>query len=222
MKPPKRSSIVASQRYLNIAEIRDNTVIMDDGTLQSILMVSSINFALKNEDEQNAIIGGYVSFLNNLSFPLQIVIHSRELNIEGYLENLKAKEKAQTNELLKAQTADYIDYVAELVSLGKIMNKRFYVVVSYNPLSDDKKSFWARTSEVFNPSAIIKMKQDKFLRLKKELDRRMDTVVSGLSSMGLNIAELDTQALIELMYNIYNPETAGNQPLAKIDSLRVL
>jgi len=221
MKPAKRSSIPSTQRYLNISEIRDNTIIVDDGTLRSIVMVSSINFALKNEDEQNAIIGAYVSFLNNLGFPLELVIHSRELNIENYLNNLREKEKAQTNELLKAQTAEYIDYVAELVSLGKIMNKRFYVVISYNPMSDDKKGFIARVGEIFSPSSLLKMKQDKFDRLKKELDRRVDSVVGGLASIGLNVVELDTQALIEMMYNVYNPKVSSNQPLKDVNTLRV-
>lgn len=221
MTPSKRSSIPSTQKYLNVSEIRDNVIIMDDGTLRSIVMVSSINFALKNEDEQNAIIGAYVSFLNNLSFPLQLVIYSRELNIENYLNDLRTKEKVQTNELLKAQTLEYIDYVAELVSLGKIMNKRFYVVVSYNPMSDDKKGFVARIGEIFSPASLLKMKQDKFDRLKKELDRRVDSVVGGLASIGLNVVELDTQALIEMLYNVYNPEVSPNQPLKDVNTMRV-
>jgi hypothetical protein len=88
----------STQKYLHLSEIRDNTVVMDDGTVRSVLLVSSINFALKNEDEQNAIIGAYVNFLNNLSFPLQIVIQSRELNISDYLVDLQRREKEQTNE----------------------------------------------------------------------------------------------------------------------------
>ena len=222
MQPPKRSSIPSTQKYLAVSEIRDNTIILNDATLRSVLLVSSINFALKNEDEQNAIVGAYVSFLNNLNFPLEIVIHSRELNIENYLNDLKNKEKAQTNELLKTQTTEYISYVAELVSLGKIMNKRFYVVVSYNPLSDEKKGFINRVGDVFAPSSLVKMKQDRFEKLKKELDRRVDSVVSGLASIGLNVVELDTQALIELLYNIYNPDVYGNEPMQDVNSLRVV
>ena len=222
MASSKRSSLPSTQKHLNISEVRDNTVIVDDGSMRSILMVSSINFALKNEDEQNAIISAYVSFLNNLSFPLQIVVHSRELNIEGYLNRLREREKIQTNELLKAQTAEYINYVAELVSLGKIMNKRFFVIVSYNPLSDSKKGFWSRLGEVFNPSSLVKMKEDKFDRLKKELNRRVDSVVAGLASIGLNVVELDTQGLIEVFYNVYNPETAVNQQLTDVNNLRAV
>ncbi|HRH22054.1 MAG TPA: TraC family protein [bacterium] len=211
----------STQKYLHLSEIRDNTVVMDDGTVRSVLLVSSINFALKNEDEQNAIIGAYVNFLNNLSFPLQIVIQSRELNISDYLVDLQRREKEQTNELLKAQTADYIDYISELVSLGKIMNKRFYVVVTYNPLSDEKKGFMAIIKELFNPVSSIRMKEEKFRRLQKELSRRVDSVIAGLSSIGLNVVELDTQGVIELMYNSYNPDVSASQALDNVNNLRV-
>lgn len=194
---------------------------MTDGDLRSVIMVSSINFALKNEDEQNAIIAAYVSFLNNINFPLQIVIQSRELNIEGYLSQLKQKEKEQTNELLKTQITEYINYIKELISLSKIMNKRFFVIVPYNPLSDQKKGFLSRLTETFSPASLIKMKEDKFRRLRKELGRRVDTVISGLSSIGLNTIELDTQSLIELFYNTYNPVTSTNEHLAEVEKIRL-
>ena len=97
---------ISTQQYLDIAEIRENTVVMNDGTLRAVIMVSSINFALKSEEEQGAIISSYVSFLNNLVFPVQIVIQSRELNIEDYIVDLKQREKEQTNELLKIQTSE--------------------------------------------------------------------------------------------------------------------
>ena len=215
---PSRPSTL---KYLDIAGIRQDTVIMKDGNLRSVIMVSSINFALKNEDEQNAIISAYVSFLNNVSFPLQIVIQSRELNIEGYMNQLKQKAKEQTNELLKMQIAEYISYITELISLSKIMNKRFYVIVPYDPLSDKKKGFVSRLTETFSPTSLIKMKEEKFMRLRKELGRRVDTVISGLSSIGLNTIELDTQSLIELYYNTYNPVTAANEHLVEVEKLRL-
>lgn len=207
--------------YLDIAGIRQDTVVMKDGSLRAVILVSSINFALKNEDEQSAIVGAYVSFLNNITFPLQIVIQSRELNIENYLTHLGQKEKEQTNELLKMQINEYISYIKELISLSKIMNKRFYVVVPYNPLSDKKKGFLPRLTETFSPSTLIKMKEDNFSQLRAELNRRIETVVSGLDSIGLNTIELDTQSLIELFYNTYNPITAINQKLPPVEQLRV-
>ena len=213
---------VSTQQFLDIAEIKSDTVIMRDGTLRAVLLVSSINFALKSEDEQNAIISAYVSFLNNIDFPLQIVIQSRELNIEGYLNSLKQKVKEQTNELLKMQTEEYIQYILELISMSKIMNKRFYIVVTYNPLSDKQKNFFQRFLDLFRPASLIKMKDDKFLRRKNELIHRLSNVMAGLGSIGLNAVPLDTQSLIELYYNTYNPETAANQKLVDIDKLRVL
>lgn len=210
-----------TQQYLDIAEIKEDVVIMRDGTLRSVLLISSVNFALKSEDEQNAIVSAYVSFLNNIDFPLQIVIQSREMNVEGYLSTLKEKEKEQTNELLKMQTAEYIQYINELISMSKIMNKRFYIVVPYNPLSDKQKNFFARFFDVLKPATLIKVKEERFLKRKERLMHRVENVVSALGSVGLNSAVLDTQSLIELYYNTYNPSTSLNEKLVDINQLRV-
>lgn len=211
----------STQECLDIAEIRDDIVVMKDGTIRSVIMVSSINFALKSEDGQNAVIEAYVRFLNNLSFPLQIVIQSRELNIDNYVEYLKIKEKEQVNQLLKVQTADYIEYIKDLTSLGKIMNKRFFVVVPYSALSDKKKSFFSLLAEALRPATILKLKEKTFRKYQEMLDRRTDSVMSGLESMGVSTTRLDTQGLIELYYKTYNPETSKNQELPDINNIRV-
>ena len=217
-----RSSVsVSTQQYLDITEIKENTIVMKDGTLRAVLLVSSINFALKSEDEQNAVIDSYVRFLNNLTFTLQIVIQSRELDIDNYLQYLKEKEKEQTNKLLKVQTADYVEYIKELTSLGKIMNKRFYIIVPYNPLSDVRKGFFSMIGESLKPATIIKLKERTFLQYQEMLERRIDSVIGGLESMGVAVARLDTQSLIELYYKTYNPETAKNQDLVDLGKLRV-
>ena len=216
-----RNKVSAStQRYLDIAEIKKDTVLIRDGSLRSVILVSSINFSLKSEDEQNAIISAYVSFLNNIDFPLQIVIQSRELNIENYLNDLLIKEKEQTNELLKMQTTEYIRYLEELIALGKIMNKHFYIIISYSPIISDRKNFLSFFIEVFNPNRIIKLKEEKFLQSRAKLNRRVENVISGLASIGLNAVELDTQSLIELYYNTYNPTTSANQKMVDIKKMR--
>lgn len=220
-KLAKNKITVSTQEYLDIAEFREDAIIMRDGTLRAVLLAASINFALKSEDEQNAIIAAYVGFLNNIDFPLQIVIQSRELNIDNYLNFLKQKEKEQTNELLKLQTAEYLEYVAELISLGKIMSKKFYVAVSYNPLSDKQKGFFPKLFDSLKPATLIKMKEEKFLKRKTELNRRTENVVGGLASIGINSMPLDTQSLIELFYNTYNPETSANQKIVEVKELRV-
>ena len=211
----------STQQYLDIAEIKDNTVVMKDGTLRAVLMVSSINFALKSEEEQSAVIGSYVRFLNNLAFTLQIVVQSRELDIDNYLTFLKEKEKEQINKLLKIQTADYIEYIQELTSLGRIMSKRFFVVVPYDPVTDKHKGFFSSIKEALRPATIIKLKEQTFVRYQEMLDRRVDSVMGGLESMGVSVARLDTQSLIELYYKTYNPETSKNQPLVELGRLKV-
>ena len=220
-KLAKNRISASTQQYLDIAEIRDDLVIMRDGTVRAVLLVSSINFALKSEDEQNAIVSSYVGFLNNISFPVQIVIQSRKLSVENYVNRLKEKEKEQTNELLKIQTKEYINYISELVSLGDIMNKSFYITIPYNPLSDKHKNFFSSISEAFKPATLIKMQGKRFQRYKDELSRRINNIVSSLSSAGIKAVQIDTQGLIELYYNVYNPSTSDNQDLVDIKDLRV-
>lgn len=212
---------ISTQQYLDIAEIRDNTLVMKDGTMRSVLMVSSINFALKSEDEQNAIVAAYVGFLNNIDFPLQVVVQSRELDIEGYLNTLKQKEKEQTNELLKVQIHEYTQYVMELISIGRIMTKRFYITVPFNPLSDKKRGFFSGIKDVFLPINLVKIRRSQFIQRREMLTRRVEAVAGGLGSIGLNAMELDTQGLIELFYNTYNPVSSAHEKMVDINKLRV-
>ncbi len=216
-KPTKKTT----QEYLSIAEIKDDCATLKDGTLVAVIMVSSINFSLKSVEEQEAIIQAYINFLNSFNFPLQIVIQSRKLNIDPYLKSLRHIEKEQTNELLRMQTVEYRDYIAELVKIGQIMTKKFYVAVPYNPMADKKKGGWKKFLEIFSPAAVVQLKREVFLKRYKELMHRVDNVVNGLSSMGLNSVFLDTQSLIELYYNIYNPFVSAQQPLVDLSKIRV-
>ncbi len=217
----KKSSFSAAQRFLSVSEIRQDSLVMKDGTLRAILMVSSINFALKNEDEQNGIISAYVGFLNGIDHPLQVVIQSRELYIKPYLDDLLKREREQTNELLRAQIADYRSFITELVDMGEIMSKNFYVVVPYDPLSNKKKSFWSRASEVFNPAITVKLKAERFAKRKYDLDQRVRQVESGLRSIGLEIVRMDTQSLVELLYSTYNPDIALTERLSPLNDMKL-
>lgn len=217
----KRQAIPSAQQHIPFAEIKEDTVIMKDGTLRAVLMVSSINFALKNEDEQNAIISSYVSFLNSLDFPLQISVQSRQLYMKPYLNKLLEQERKQTNELLRVQIADYRSFINELVTMGKIMSKQFYVIVPYDPLSNKKKSFWSRASEVMNPVKIVKLKEERFKTRRHDLELRIRLVESGLRGMNLEVVRLDSQSLIELFYATYNPDIAFSQNMPPLDQLRI-
>jgi hypothetical protein len=220
-KIEKKQSKPSAQQHLPIQEIRDGVVVLKDGTTRGVFLVSSINFSLKSEDEQNAIISSYVSFLNSLDHPLQIVVQSRQLQIKPYLENLTKIEQEQPNELLRVQIADYRAFIAELVDIGEIMTKKFFVVVPYDPLSNERKGFFARVQEVLKPLSTIRLKEKTFQQRKQELDGRMRQIESGLSGMGLSVARLDTQALIELYYSTYNPEISFAEELAPIEKLQV-
>lgn len=222
-KQKKRTGIPPTQRYLNVLEVRDDVVVLQDGTLRGILLVSSINFDLKSEDEQIAVIQSYTQFLNGLDFNLQIVIQSRKFNIDDYLTRLKALEKQQTNDLLKLQTAEYRQYIAELVELADLMSKRFYVSVPYSPTDKQRKNFVSKISSVFAPAGTIRLKQEQFMQYKAELFKRVDFCIEGLANVaGLKAVVLDTQGLIELLYNCYNPQMAKQEPLAAIKELNVL
>lgn len=224
MKSPKlagKKIKKSTQSYLDIAEIREDTVIMKDGTLRAVLLVSSINFALKSDEEQNALVAAYVGFLNTLEWPLQIILQSRKLNMDAYLERLKETQKKQTNELLKTQIADYINFVAELVEIGQIMTKQFFVVVPFNPFTPGRKGFFASLKEVFTPAAIVRLKKERFLERKKELTSRVEHVLGQLQSLGLQAVLLDTQSLIELYYKSYNPELAETQKLVEVGRLQL-
>jgi hypothetical protein len=204
---------------LHIAEIRDDCVVLKDGTLRAVLLVSSINFALKSEEEQAAIISGYISFLNLLNSPLQILVQSRKLDLDEYLASIKEAEKVQTNELLKLQISEYYQYISQLVELGDIMTKRFYVVVPYDPASNNKRGFWTRAGDVLSPTNIISLGQKQFAQRHKELFTLLDKILTGLSGMGLRATVLDTQSLIELFYNTYNPVVSRSEKLGDIDKL---
>lgn len=217
----KKKNFATTQSHLSMAEVKQDTIIMKDGTLRAVLMVSSINFALKNEDEQEAIVSSYVAFLNGLDHPLQVVIQSRELYIKPYLEKLIKKEREQSNELLRAQIADYRSFISELVEMGSIMSKQFFVVVPYDPISNRKKSFWSRLSEVVNPAITVKLKEEKFLKRKYDLDMRVRQVESGLTSMGLEVVRLDTQSLVELFFSVYNPDIALSEHLPSLQNIQV-
>lgn len=207
----------STQSRLHIAEIKDDTVVLKDGTLRAVLLVSSINFALKSEDEQNAIIAGYVQFLNLLDSPIQILVQSRKLDLDGYLKSIEDAEKKQTNDLLKLQISEYKQYITELVEMGNIMTKRFYIVVPYDPASNGKMGFWKRFGDVLSPTNVIKLNEKQFQERRGGLFSLVDKILLGLSGMGLRATVLDTQSLIELYYNTYNPTTSRSEKMQDIN-----
>jgi hypothetical protein len=213
-------STPSTQQYLDIAEIKEDCVVMKDGTLRAVIIVSSINFALKAETEQQALIASYMDFLNSFEFPFQIVIQSRKLSLERYLTKLVDLEKVQKNELLRTQMVAYRNYVKELIDIGDIMTKRFFVVIPYLTYLGKRKSFFARLREVFTPGKVVNISKKNFETFKTDLDIRSGQAISHLNSMGLNASRLDTQSLIELYYSVYNPISSQSQPLEDVSQIQ--
>ncbi len=219
--PKAGKNAASTQRYLPISEIHNDTIIMKDGTLRAVLLVSSVNFFLKSEDEQNAIVQGYQQFLNSIDFPFQILIQSRKFDAAKYLLKLEKLERQQMNDLLKLQMADYRQFVGELIDMSQIMDKKFYVVIPYDPLSDSKRGFFQQLGALFIPTNEIRLKHEQFLKRKHFLDLRVQSVASSLKSMDLNTVLLDTQSIIELLYNTYNQDISGHEKMVDIDKLLV-
>lgn len=216
---PQPKPIVSTQDFLAFAEIHEGIVITKTGELRIILMASSINFSLKSEQEQTAIVYAYQSFLNSLTFPIQIMMQSRQLDLTKYLGKLKETANTQSNELLRAQTIDYRDFIERLIKVANIMDKKFYVVVSYMPaaVTQIKKPGGFFSSNKNTNSVQITPQQ--FEKYKIEIVQRVQVIQGGLGSIGVRTAQLNTQQVVELLYGIYNPEEAAKEKLINFNHL---
>ena len=202
-----------SQDILQIEEIRDGVLVLKDGSLRTVLMASSLNFALKSADEQTAIIMQYQNFLNSLDFSVQFFISSRRLNIEPYIETLKAAETKQTNELLKIQVAEYIEFVRAFVRASNIVTKGFYITVPFTPHlfttpKEGASVLLGGLRGVFGKRESGKsagLTQEKFEEYKNQLWQRASSVIQGLIRTGVRAVPLNTEEIIELFYGLYNP-----------------
>jgi hypothetical protein len=195
----------STQQFLEIDQIREGVLLLKNHSLRGVIMVSSLNFALKSSDEQEAIIYQFQNFLNSLDFSLEIVIQSRLVNITGYLEKLKELEKNQENELLKIQTGEYRNFIKNLVAGGQILSKTFFVVVPFTlieiPGLQQQKGVFKKNQEQTQT-------EDQFQRAKGQLWQRMEFVTMGLKRCGLQCVPLNTSELIELFWSLYHPEEA--------------
>ncbi len=199
------ASGASAQQFLAVDNIREDVVLLKSGGLRVVLMCSSINFALKSTEEQDAIIYQYQDFLNSLDFPLQFVVHSRRLNIAPYLESLKDRQKEEDNELMKIQIGEYIEFVKTFVDLTNIMSKTFYTVVPFTPTAFEKRGFFHDLVSSLNFGGGKSTDAGTFDEQKNQLWQRVDTVINGLQRLGIRSAPLNTEELIELFYGLYNP-----------------
>jgi hypothetical protein len=206
MAKTEKPKFKSTQSYLNLKEIKSDTLILEDNTYCAIIAVSSINFSLKSQDEQNALIYGYQNFLNSLDFSIQILMQSRKMDVHSYLEKVRLEMERQTNELLRIQTAEYIQFIDNLISNASIMNKSFYVIVTYGAAAINVKASGGLLHTFGKKDASAQLSQDlaTFKDEKLKLEQRINTVLAGLAGLGLRCARLQTTEIVELLYSSYN------------------
>lgn len=218
----KQASQTSAQNSLLFSEMRENMIIMNDGSFRAIVRCQSINFDLMSAREREGVEFSYQNFLNSLYFPTQVLIRSRRVDIGPYIDRLIEIRRSQDNMLLNILMDDYINFIDILAQEANIMDKAFYIIVPYYPsgdLNEIKKqakglfdSFFGGKKEV----AITKIDQASYEKAKDEIKNRVDSVMSGLFQMGVKSEQLGTQAISQLFYSSYNPDTASRQPLADV------
>lgn len=212
----RKNAKVPVQQFMPIAEIRSDTVFLKHGGLRAIIEIEAINFNLKSETEQEGIIAGYGSFVNTLSFPLQIVIRSMKTNIDPYLENIRAIGKSNKNSLLRKQTTAYADFLEQILEVADIMQKRFYVIVPFDQSQRQKsriEKLFSFLGSSTDSSALASQRSSEFRKYNTKLRERVELIETGLVNIGLHTHRLTTRELIELFYQIYNPQTCYSQKL---------
>jgi hypothetical protein len=226
--PPVATNPNSTQNTLQIAEIRDGIVIMNDGSFRSVVMVKSINFDLMSPQEKESVEYAYQSFLNSLYFDIQIFIRSQKVDLRSYVERLDKIRTEHENMLLALLMEDYIGYIDALSMQTNIMDKRFYVVIPYYPqVSIQKaltqsKSFFSGLKDMFNnKEQHVVINEADLNTAKDELRNRIQAVLGGLQQCGVQGLPLDTQELIELYYDTYNPDTATRQQLKNFNDMNV-
>lgn len=189
----------STQDFLEFDQIREGIIILKNKGLRSVLMVSSLNFALKSLEEQNAILYQFQNFLNSLDFSCQILILSRRLNITGYLDKLEEIEKKEENELLKVQIIEYRKFIDQIMKGGTVIQKTFYVIV---PFSLTEAQMF---DGLANLPKIPTLTEELFQRCKEQLLQRVEFVALGLRSSGLQAVPLNTLEISELLWGLYHP-----------------
>ncbi len=195
-----------TQEHLDIEDVQSDLVILKNGSAAFVLQISSINFGLLSEEEQDATIYAYAALLNSLSFPIQIIIRSQRKDVTGYVHLLAAQEQKQTNPLLKQQIKTYKQYVEKIVKEGNVLDKKFYVVIPFSSLELGLASVKkAHSEELPYPKDYIVKKAATILRPKR------DHLIRQFARLGLKVTQLKTEEIIKLFYATYNPEASQNQ-----------
>lgn len=214
----------STQNTLLFSEIREDMLIMADGSFRAIVACKSINFDLMSSREREGVEFSYQNFLNALYFPIQILVRSQRVDIGPYIDKLVATRKSQDNMLLGVLMDDYISFIDILSQEANIMDKSFFVVVPYFPAGEatnvveQGKGFFAKLFPA-KGTAVTKIDKATYDKAKDEVRNRVDSVISGLSQVGVRAVQLNTKEIGELLYNVYNPDTAVREPLGNFNQV---
>lgn len=208
MAQPTSAPIRATtQEFIEIEDVIDDVIILRDGAAALIIETTAVNFGLLAEEEQDALIYAYAAFLNSLSFPLQVSIISKRMDISQYIELVTREEEKQTNQTLKERLHQYREFILSIVKENKVLEKRFYLVVPFSPLELGVKGAFSVSGKKKLPFA-----KDYILsRAKTSLYPKRDHLLRQLGRIGLKGRQLPSQELVELFYNIYNPTATGEK-----------
>lgn len=193
----KSKTKASSRRQIDIEGVRDSILLLPKHQYRAVLQISSINFELKSEDEQDAIIDTYQSFLNSLAVPLQIVVRVREMDMDKYLSSFSARMDKEDTKIYKDQVKHYTEFVSSLVTKNKILSRQFFVILPVHSVEKD------------------------FDVVKERLLLNVDIVSKGLRRLGMQARQLDSVEVLDLFYSFYSPTQAKRQPL-KLQTLELL
>ena len=224
---PTKEEPTSTQATLMISELRDNVIIMKDGSFRAVVACKSINFDLMSDAEREAVEYSYQNFLNSLKFTTQIMVRSQRVDIGPYIEKLSEIRRNNDNMLLGVLMDDYINFIDVLSQEANIMDKAFFIIVPYYPSADAEKvlqqtkNFFKSFSRTKAPE-VTRIDRATYDKALTELTNRVDAVTSGLFQIGINSVRLNTRELAELYYNFNNPDTAVREPLVDFSKLATM
>ena len=224
---PNKEVPTSTQATLLISEIRDNMVIMKDGSFRAVVACKSINFDLMSDVEREAVEYSYQNFLNSLKFTTQILIRSQRVDIGPYIERLMEVRRNNDNMLLGVLMDDYINFIDILSQEANIMDKSFFIVIPYYS-SPDAEKVLQQTKNFFKSfgkskaAEVTRIDRATYDKATSELNNRVESVISGLFQIGVQSVRLKTRELAELYYNFNNPDTAVREPLVDFSKIATM
>lgn len=209
---------LSTQATLLFSELRDGLIIMKDGSFRAVVACQSINFDLMSATEREGVEYSYQNFLNSLTFTIQILVRSQRVDIGPYIERLTQLRRNNDNMLLGVLMDDYINFIDLLSQEANIMDKSFFIVIPYYS-SIDAERMVQQTKNLFRTFGkdripeVTRINRDVYDKAVDELNKRVESVISGLFQIGIQSVRLNTKELSELFYNFNNPDTAVREPL---------